>query len=102
MKDGNKSKMEVIKMFKSLIFRIEETVSLNFQNADKVDVQRSSFTAGMIRGYLDVLMSMGHNVQSGSWDDNGCDRIGYMEIDGLVLVKNSKLNMDVYAELLKK
>ena len=89
-------------MFKSLIFRIEETVSLNFQNADKVDVQRSSFTAGMIRGYLDVLMSMGHNVQSGSWDDNGCDCIGYMEIDGLVLVKNSKLNMDVYAELLKK
>ena len=89
-------------MFKSLIYRIEETVSLNFQNADRADVQRSSFTAGMIRGYLDILMSMGHNVQSGSWNDNGCDRIGYMEIDGLVLVKNSKLNLDVYTKLLNK
>ena len=46
-------------MFKSLIYKIEETASLNNQNADKVDVQRSSFTAGMVRAYVDVIKSMG-------------------------------------------
>ena len=89
-------------MFNLLIHRIEKAASLNFENADKFDVQRSSFTAGMLRGYLDVIMSMGHDVESGSWDDNGCDRIGYIKIDGVILFKNSKLDIDVYAELLKK
>lgn len=89
-------------MFKSLIYRIEETMSLNNQNADKLDVQRSSFTAGMIRAYLDVVRSMGHDVDSGSWDDNGCDRFSYLKIDGVVMVKNSKIDTKVYAELLKK
>lgn len=54
-------------MFKSLINRIEETVSLNFQNADQADVQRSSFTAGMVKAFTDVLRGMGHEVETGSW-----------------------------------
>lgn len=89
-------------MFKSLIFKIEETVSLNNQNADRLDVQRSSFTAGMIRAYLDVVRSMGHDVDSGSWDDNGCDRFSYLKIDGVVMVRNSKIDTKAYAELLNK
>ena len=89
-------------MFKSLICKIEETVSLNNQNADKLDVQRSSFTAGMIRAYLDVVRSMGHDVDSGSWDDNGCDRFSYLKIDGVVMVRNSKIDFKAYSELLKK
>ena len=89
-------------MFKSLIARIEETVDLNLKNADAADVQRSSFTAGMVRGYLDVLRSLGHDVESGNWDDNGCDRIGFIKIGGVVLVKNSKIDFDGYGELLKK
>lgn len=60
------------------------------------------YTAGMLQGYLDVIRSMGHDVESGSWDDNGCDRISYLEIDGVVLIKNSKLDIDGYVELLKK
>ena len=89
-------------MFKSLIFKIEETVSLNNQNADKLDVQRSSFTAGMIRAYLDVVRSMGHDVDSGSWDDKGCDRFSYLKIDGVVMVKISKIEIKGYTELLNK
>lgn len=89
-------------MYKNLIKRIEETVSLNLEHANKADVQRSSFTAGMVKAYTEILQGMGHNVGSGSWDDNGCDRIGYIKIDGVILVKNSKINLDGYAELLKK
>lgn len=89
-------------MFNLLIRSIVKTASSNFENADKFDVQRSSFTAGMLQGYLDVIRSMGHDVESGSWDDNGCDRISYLEIDGVVLIKNSKLDIDGYVELLKK
>lgn len=89
-------------MYKNLIYRIEQTASLNLENANKADVQRSSFTAGMLRAYTEMLRSMGHEVESGTWDDNGCDRIGFMEIDGVVLVKNSEINIDGYAELLKK
>lgn len=89
-------------MFKKLIFRIEQTVSLNSQNADKADVQRSSFTAGMIRAFLEVVRSMGHDVDSGSWDDNGCDRFSYLKIDGVVMVKDGKLDIDGYTTLLNK
>ncbi len=70
-------------MYKNLIYRIEQTASLNLENADKADVQRSSFTAGMLRAFTEILRGMGHEVESGTWDDNGCDRIGFMEIDGV-------------------
>lgn len=89
-------------MYKNLINRIEETVSLNLENADKADVQRSSFTAGMVRAFTEVLRGLGHEVETGTWDDNGYDRIGYIKIDGVVLVKNSKIDFDGYGELLKK
>lgn len=89
-------------MYKELIRSIQNAVVFNLDNADKADVQRSYFTAGMVRGYLDVLRSLGHNVEYGTWDDNGCDRIGYLKIDDVILVKNSKIDSDGYTELLFK
>lgn len=89
-------------MYKELIRSIQGTVSFNLDNADKADVQRSSFTAGMVKAFTDVLRDLGHEVETGTWDDNGCDRIGYIKIDGVVLVKNSKIDFDGYGELLKK
>ncbi len=89
-------------MYKELIRSIQGAVAFNLDNADKADVQRSSFTAGMVKAFTEVLQSMGHDVETGTWDDNGCDRIGYIKIDGVVLVENSKINFDGYSELLKK
>ena len=89
-------------MYKDLINRIERAVSFNFEDANAADVQRSSFTAGMVKAYTDILRDLGHEVETGDWDDNGCDRVGYIKIDGVVLVKNSKINFDGYDELLKK
>ncbi len=58
---------------------------------------------GMIEGYLDVLKSMGHKVgMLPSIDDNSCERIRYMEIDGIVIVRENKIDYDGYAELLGK
>ena len=56
----------------------------------------------MVKAYTDILRDLGHEVETGDWDDNGCDRVGYIKIDGVVLVKNSKINFDGYDELLKK
>ena len=89
-------------MYKKLIRSIQSAVAFNLDNADKVDVQRSSFTAGMVKAYTEVLREMGHEVETGSWDDNGCDRIGFIKIDGVALVENSKIDFDAYGELLRK
>lgn len=89
-------------MYKELIRSIQGAVAFNLENADKADVQRSSFTAGMVKAFTDVLRGLGHEVETGSWDDTGCDRIGFVKIDGVFLVRNSKINFDAYSELLKK
>lgn len=59
-------------------------------------MQCSSFTAGMVKGYTDVLRGMGHEVEIGSWDDSGCDRVGFIKVDGVFLVRNSKINFDSF------
>lgn len=88
-------------MYNELIRNIQGAVAFNLENADKADVQRSSFTAGMVKAYADVLRSLGHTVETGSWDDNGCNRIGYVKINDMYLVRYSKINFDVYGKLLK-
>ena len=90
------------KMYNELIIRIIGATKFNRDNANKADVQRSSFTAGMATALADVLRSMGHSVEMGTWNDNGCDRIGFIKINDAVLVKNSEINYDVYNEILKK
>ncbi|WP_304964966.1 hypothetical protein [uncultured Oscillibacter sp.] len=89
-------------MYKELIRSIQGAAAFNLDNADKADVQRSYYTAGMVKAFTEVLRGLGHEVETGTWDDNGCDRIGYIKIDGVVLVKNSKIDFDGYGELLKK
>lgn len=83
-------------MYKELIRSIENAVAFNLDNADKADVQRSSFTAGMVKAYTDVLRDMGHKVETGNWEDNGCDRVGFIKINGVFLVMNSKINFDSF------
>lgn len=90
-------------MYKELIRSIQWAVIFNHDNADKADVQRSSYSAGMVNAYAEVLRGLGHDVRTGSYDDDkGCDRIAFVEIDGVDLVDNSKLNIDAYGKLLKK
>lgn len=89
-------------MYKHLIDEIQGTIAFNLENADRGDVERSYYTAGMAKAYTDVLRGLGHEVEIGTWDDNGCDRIGFIKIDGVVLVKKSKIDFDGYGELLKK
>ena len=79
-------------MYKELIRSIQGAAAFNLDNADKADVQRSYYTAGMVKAFTEVLRGLGHEVETGTWDD----------IDGVVLVKNSKIDFDGYGELLKK
>ncbi len=88
-------------MFKDLIVRIEEAVKLNLEYAAKGNVQGSHYTYGVVNGYIDVLESIGHKVLIiHSVDSNSCERIQYMKIDGLALVRESEINYGNYNKLL--
>ncbi len=82
---------------------IKEAVKLNLEHADRGDIQNSYYTSGKVKGYMDILKSMGHKIKAipGS-DENGCVRIRYMEIDGIVIVRENKLDINGYVELMEK
>lgn len=79
-------------MYKRIIKNIIRETELNFHNADQKDVERSAYTAGYVSALIGLLNGMGHKVKSGDWDDNGCLRVGCLEIDGKVLIKNSRID----------
>ncbi len=89
-------------MFRKLIKSIKRTANFNRKSANNGNVQRSSYTAGMVYGYIDVLRSLGHEAYGIIRGSNDYDRISYLKIDGVVLVQNGKINRDGYAELMKK
>ncbi len=89
-------------MFRKLIEGIKENVERNHNFANDGDVRCYAFTAGTVKGYTDVIRSMGYKVKRSARNDNGCDRIKYIEIDGVALVRDSKIDYNGYNELLKK
>ncbi len=90
-------------MFRDLIERIRKTAKLNLEYANREYVQYSFFTVGKIEGYIDVLQSMGHKAGIvPDIDDNGCERIRYIEIDGVILVRKNAIDYDGYSALLEK
>jgi len=90
-------------MFNILIQLIKKATKLNLEYANREYVQNSFLTAGMVEGYLDVLESMGHKagiiLDIG---DSGCERIRYIEIDGVILVRKNIIDNDGYIELSEK
>ncbi len=89
-------------MFRKLIKSIKKAVKLNHESVDSGNIECSSFTAGMVKGYADVLWSMGHHVWHDVQDNNGCKQITYLEIDSVVLVAKSKIDLDGFAKLQKE
>ncbi len=89
-------------MFRKIIKRIKKTMKINQKAVDDKNIKDSSFTAGVARGYIDILRSMGHEVFFSLWNDGGCDGISYMEIDGVVLICGSEIDHDGYKKLLEK
>ena len=89
-------------MYEYLIRAIIRSIEFNLQNADKKDIERSAFTAGHVTAYTDILRNIGHDVDHGDWTDNGCTRVGYLEIDGKVFVKNSKIDYELVSKELQR
>lgn len=85
-------------MYEYLINAIIQSIEFNLQNADNKDVERSAFTAGKVTAYADILRNIGHKVNHGDWTDNDCSRVGYFEINGTVIVKNSKINYEAVSK----
>lgn len=89
-------------MYEYLIRAIIRDIKFNLQNADNKDIERSAFTAGAVTAYTDILRNIGHEVEHGDWTDGGCTRVGYLEIDGKVIVKNSKINYEAVSKELRQ
>ena len=87
-------------MFKELLSKIVNHTELNFQNADNRDMERSHTTAGAVSAYLDVLRMIGHHIDNGDWDDYGCLRVGFIQINNIVIVRNSKIDYDAVQRLM--
>ncbi len=78
-------------MFKDLIERIKETVKLNSNAVEDGDIERSYYASGMVRGYANIIESMGHEVWLGTksyWD---CDQIWILRIDDTDIVLDGML-----------
>ncbi len=89
-------------MFRKIIKKIKRTVETNQTFVNDGHIRNSAFTAGMAKAYADLLWSMGHKVFIGVWTNNGCDKISYVEIDGVRLVYDGEINLEGYNVLLKK
>lgn len=87
-------------MFTEAIRRMIKDIEANLDNCNDGDVERSYYCAGNVAAWCQVLMMMGHEVEHGTWIDDGkCNHEGYLAIDGKVLVKNGKFDYKVYQEL---
>ncbi len=89
-------------MVRKLIEGIKKYVEHNHNFANDGDVRGCAFTVGVVKGYTDVIRSMGHKIKCSTRNDSDCDRIKCIEIDGVALVKDSKIDYDSYNELLEK
>lgn len=88
-------------MFEYYTNKIIRHIEFNNHNADSGDVVRSAVTRGAVFAYCDVLRSLHHETDVGDWEDNGCLRVSYLKIDGKVIVRNSEIDYNGVADLLR-
>lgn len=55
------------KMFINLVRSIVKSTEFNLNNADKLDVVRSAFTAGAVKASAQALKDLGYDVDHGDW-----------------------------------
>ena len=89
------------KLYEDLIKRIVRNTEFNLSNADKLDIVRSATTAGAVSANIQTLIAMGYEADHGDWEDRGCLRVGYIKIAGTVIVRNSEIDYNAVADLLK-
>ena len=87
-------------MFKELLSKIVRYTEFNFQNANNKDVERSHTTSGAVSAYLDVMRMIGHQVDHGDWDDCGCLRVGFIQINNTYIVRNSEIDYVAVQQLM--
>lgn len=89
------------KMFINLVKSIVKSTEFNLNNADKLDVVRSAFTAGAVKASAQALRDLGYDVDHGDWEDRGCLRVGYVRIGSQTIVKNSVIDYRAVEKLFK-
>ncbi len=89
-------------MFRKLIKDIKRAVKTNRRCVSSRSIRNASLTAGMAKGYIDVLRYMGHEAMLSLWDENSCEGIAYLKIDSVILVYGGEIDRDGYKKLLKK
>ncbi len=88
-------------MFRKIIKKIKRTVETNQTFVNDGHIRNSAFTTGIAKAYADLLWSMGHKAFIGVRLNNGCDKISYVEIDGVRLVCDGEIDRNSYKKLRK-
>lgn len=74
---------------------ITDAVRDNIRNCDDGDKLRSSYTCGKISGLVAAMQLNGENIEFGSWSDsNGCLRAGFLNANGMDLIREGVLQQD--------
>ena len=81
-----------------MIESILKMAEWNFQNRENGDVERTNNCAVDASGKASIFRFLGIEFDFGTWQDGDYEMIGYFFVDGVVLIKNGKIDWKAYAD----
>ncbi len=86
------------KTMQDMIEDILKTIDLNAKNRQQHDVERTNNCACAASGKASIFRFLGIEFDFGTWQDGEYEMVGYFFVDGVVLVKNGKIDWKAYAD----
>ena len=79
-----------------MIEDILKNTKLNAENRAMGDIERTNHCAGTVSGEVRIFRFLGIEYDFGTYKDDEYEMIGYLYVDGVVLVKNGKIDWKAY------
>lgn len=81
-----------------MIEDILKTAELNAMNRAQNDIERTNNCAIAASGKASIFRFLGIVFDFGTWQDGDYEMIGFFLVDGIVLIKNGKVDWKAYAD----
>ena len=81
-----------------MIESILKMAEWNSQNREMGDIEKTNGCAMNASGKASIFRFLGIEFDFGTWQDGDYEMIGYFFVDGVVLIKNGKIDWKAYAE----
>lgn len=81
-----------------MIEDILKTIDFNAKNREQKDIERTNSCAGAASGKASIFRFLGIEFDFGTWQDGDYEMVGYFFVDGVVLVRNGKIDWKAYAD----